>query len=325
MALVSCELAWEEEARTTTTGSERIVWYKAFCSSAFDGDKTILLGAHSVNPPAPIVPFDSDPIFPARLVVESFPKRISGSSWFDVQVTYSTDVPFDQNPLSTPAEVTLDFQGREIISLFDVNGNPKLNTAGDLLGNPAPTKETYDVLVNVAKNMPLDQNSWILQYCDSVSADDVRLKGFTFPAGTLRFIPRGVGKDENVNQIGIGVKNIPFVAVNFSLVYRAQGWTNIVPNRGFNYLQPVGKRPPSTQINTASGSSGSKPAKKRFAAPKGKFVKLPILIGSPQSPPTDPQWLDANGMFIQYPLPGNVLLLEWDDYVKKPYNQLPLK
>lgn len=325
MSLLACDLAWEEEARTTTTGSERIAWYKAICSSAFDSDKTILLGAHSVSPPAPIVPFDQDPIFPARLVVECFPKRISGSSFFDVQVTYSTDVPFDLNPLSTPAEVTVDFQGRDIIALFDVNGNPKVNTAGDLLGDPAPTKETYDVLFNVSKNMPVDGNAWVLQYVDTVSNDDVRLKGFTLPAGTLRFIPRGIGKDENTQAFGIGVKNIPFVNVNFTLAYRAVGWTNIVPNRGFNQLLPFGRPLPSNIVNNAASVATRNALKQRYKPPKGKFVKMPILIGSPPSPATEPQWLDANGLAIPYPLPGNVLLLEWDDYDKKPYNQLPLK
>jgi hypothetical protein len=325
MALISCELAWEEEGRTTTTGSERIAWYKAFCSSAFDSDKAILTGAHSVNPPAPIVPFDPDPVFGARLCVESFPKRISGSSWFDVQVTYSTDVPFDENPLSTPPEVTIDFQGREIISLFDVNGNPKVNTAGDLLGDPAPTKETYDLIFNVSKNFAIDQYTWLLQYCDSVSGDDVRLKGLTLPAGTLRFAPRGVGKDENVTAFGAGIKNVPFVNVNFALVYRAIGWTNIVPNRGFNQLLPVGKPQPPSLINNNASFATKNLVRSRYKAPKGKFVKMPILIGSPPSPATEPQWLDANGLAIPYPLPGNVILLEWDDYVKLPYNQLPLK
>lgn len=320
--LVSCDLAWEEEARVTTTGSERIAWYKAFCSSVYDADREILLGAHAISPRAPIVPYDSDPLNPARLVAECYPRRISGSTWFDVQVTYSSDVTIEQNPLNEPAAITIKGQRREVVSLFDSNGLPKMNTAGDLLGDPVPTKPVTDLIISVSKNVSLSLPAWILDYVDTVNSDTVRIRGLIFPPGTLCFAGDvDVGEELNTESINNGVRQIPYTTVGFQLHYRAEGWTTLIPNRGFYQLVP--RSATAAQVVTAAFKT-KKPMP--LSLPKFPYDRQRILVGTtPPDYPDEPQFLDPNGAFIENPTPDQIVVLEFDDYDKLPFGQLPLK
>ena len=320
MALVSLDLAWEEEARVTTTGSERIVWYKAVCSSVFDADREILLGALNF-PQSPIVPFMPDPKNPARLVQECYPKRIPGSAVFDIQVTYSTDVSVS-NPLNQPAEITITGQRRDVVALFDANGTPKCNTAGDLIGDPAPTRMVTDLIFSVSKNVSLKLPAFLTQYLDAVNSDSVRIRGLTLDVGTLLFCGEiKVGPEQNSGpQQGNGIQQPPYTTVEFELHYRADGWTTLVPNRGFFELVPNPKAvlgPPLLpgDVPIKVGKDGK--------VPKFPYVRQRITVGNPPDYPAEPQFLDLNGAAISNPTPDDIVVLEFDDFAKLPFNALP--
>jgi hypothetical protein len=72
-------------------------------------------------------------------------------------------------------------------------------------------------------------------------------------------------------------------------------------------------------------ASGDFQAPKPPKQPKFKYRLERITIGDPADYPTEPQFLDSNGMLIQNPTPDNILLLEFDDFEERPFNQLPLK
>jgi hypothetical protein len=236
-------------------------------------------------------------------------------------VTYSTDVNIADNPLNEPAKITIKGQRREVVWFYDAKGRPKLNTAGDLIGDPAPTRIVTDLIFNVEKNMALKLEAWILDYLDTVNSDAVRLRGLTCKPGTLLFAGEiDVGDEQNTSgQQGGGQKLVPFTVVKFQLLYRADGWTTIVPNRGFNQVVPLKNQtvPPA--------ASGDFQAPKPSKQPKFKYTIERILVGDPKDYPTEPQFLDSNGMLIENPTPDNILLLEFDDFEERAFNQLPLK
>src|SRR6185295_5443199 len=124
MSLVSCDLAWEEEARFRQTGREWRAFYKVLMSRIDDGPLEILNGRPD------LAPYQKHKKDTAALVSEWYPRRIVGTNFWDLELLYSTDVEQTGNPLNIPAQITIQSNIREVPALFDIDGFPTVNTAG---------------------------------------------------------------------------------------------------------------------------------------------------------------------------------------------------
>src|SRR6185295_11155036 len=101
MPCLTCDLAWEEQARISQTSREQTVHYNAFCTGVLEGWQEILAFAPN------LAPYKPNPKDPRMLVANFLPTRKGGSTWFDVQVDYSTEVDVSSNPLSQPAQIKI--------------------------------------------------------------------------------------------------------------------------------------------------------------------------------------------------------------------------
>src|SRR5262245_24632977 len=295
MSLLYCDEAWDEETRIDQTNREYIRYFKAQCSAVADGAKEILLGRPD------LAPFQPHPKDNAALVSEFFPKRIPGSTLFDIQVTYSTEVNVTDNPLAEPAKITIDTAEHSRIQFVDADGKPKINTAGDLIDDPPPEVEDCDIVFNVQKNLPIRLPAWILLYPNAVNNDTIRVRGLTLEPEKVKFKHLAIGEEQFQNKVD-------FCAVAFQLHYRRVGWTTVVPNRGFNQL-----------------------VKKEVSGKKGKqFVRQKITVkddGGAMAYPTEPQFLDKDGKALDPDTitAEKIVLLEFDDNLRLPFSALPLK
>lgn len=281
----------KEEARIERTRREYTRFFKAKTSLSSDGVKALLLFRPDL---APFQPHKQDP----QAFVDHFnPVRDNLGLW-DITVDYTTEVSEEQesNPLAVPAKIELGSVERKRIRVLDANGKPVLNTAGDLLDDPPPEIDESDLVFSVEKNVPIRLPAWILEYRNAVNSDVVRVRGLPCDPGTLKLKGLRIGDEEEQNKVA-------FCKLSFELHHREDGWTELIPNRG--YYEKV----PKTQ-----STSGSKTA---------DWTRKEVLING--EPAKEPQMLDAKGRRIERPTLENIVLLEFDFAPKRPFNLLPLK
>lgn len=313
MSLIRCDLADEEEARITQTAREYTVWYKAFLSKQTDGVREILLGAPKLNVYSP------HPVDPEALVAEVFPKRIRGTNIFDLQIRYSTDVDFAASPLAQPAEISIESVLRNVPALLDVNGNLAINTAGDLLDDPIPEVEIFEGVIKISKNIPILLPSWVSLYNGAVTnSDGVQIRNLQFPPGTLKLASVSIGAEQNVGfTSGSTINSVPFCVCEVELNYRADGWTTLIPNRGFFQLVPKNRQ---QVVKVPSGNI----KKWRFRTIPDGYTRQRVTVGDPPDYPPEPVFLDVNGAMITSPNFSNIVMLEFDFHDKVQFsNVLP--
>ncbi len=320
MSLLSCDLKWEEEARIEQTRREWRAIYSALLSNIADGPREILMGAPY------LAPYQPHPKDSAALIAEFWPKRIVGTNFWDVELRYSTDVDIVANPLAMSPVITIDSVKRELPALFDSNGNPIINLAGDFYTDPQSTKTVTDLVFKVSKNVPLNLPAWITAYPDCVNSDAVTIRGLTCPPGTLYFGALSVGAEENISGTATStstlVQGTPYTTVSFELDFRRDGWTILLPNWGYFQLVPRRKTNGSSAV-VANDKTGKKQTIRTRGVPAG-YDRQRIIINGDYPP--HPQFLDAQGALILNPTFDQIITLEYDLHDKLPFGGvLPLK
>ena len=314
MSLLSCEFKWEEEARFEQTRREWRAFYIVLMSDVNDGPAEILKGTPK------LAPYQQHPKDGQAYVAEWTPKRIPGGNWWDLEVRYSTEVEQLGNPLTMPADITIESNLRDVPAMFDIDGNPIVNTAGDLFTDPPPTRKVVDQVIKVSKNIGLNLPSWIQTHPGSVNADAIRVRGLIYPPGTLFFGPHAVGPENNIPGQGNTLSTLqspPYTTVEWEMWYREEGWTELYPNRGYFEIVPVKKQTQTPE--------DAKAGKVRVKFPTFQYVRRRITIGPLGDYPPEPVFLDANGAAIINPTFDNIIILEYDGNKKRPFNVLPLK
>lgn len=321
MSFVSCEMDYREESRFTQTAREWREWWKVGMSTLSDGPLQIYMALRKFQL---YQPHDEDR---DALVAEWYPQRIDATNYWLLELRYSTDVDVALNPLQIPAVVTMDTQIREVPTVFDANGNPLLNTAGMLMTDPAAVRKLVDQVINVSKNVPLNLPDWAFTHPGRVNEDNVTIRGRPFAAGTLFFAGRQIGQENNVPGLTETVSTLrgtPYTTIDFELWYREQGWVELYPNRG--WFQVVFKDPKKIPKGVTE-VQGQKPLTAQQL--RAQWRKLPdytlqrAMIGPLGDWPPEPPFLDAFGRAIQNPTFDDVLLIQYDGYLKATFSGLP--
>lgn len=224
-------------------------------------------------------------------------RREQADVW-DVTVTYQQLTA--ENPLNEPAKVKARSQDDKRAALYDADGKPYLNTAGDFL-EPVEEDEAiwvYSVTKNVA-SVP----AWFDSYPNRVNDDAVRLMGRLREAGTLKLKGGSIDEADYQGQT--------YYVLSFELWWRLDGWEAKVVNRGYNQLVEITENPPWLA-----------PLGQQVTKPKTRLVRQPILING--QPPREPQALDNDGKWIENPTPEDIVLLSFKPKPWLPFSVLPL-
>ena len=222
------------------------------------------------------------------------PERIvNGSDSWEVEVTYriaSEDRKQDYTlpPTQRPAIITATHESVEVPTAKKQNGDPWINTAGDLIAGHTRTENhwIFSVEKNVA-NVP----TWFLEYADAVNDDAVVIKGLAVDQYHLLLkepkIPMNPSY-ETVNDV-----EYQFYPISFSLVYNPRTWETKLYNRGLYEIDPT-------------------EGYRRITDDEGE-------------PVDEPQFLDAAGAKLPHPVdPEDIVEIAGWDHALLPFNALPL-
>ena len=173
----------------------------------------------------------------------------------------------DENPLARPAKISWSAAMYQRATLFDADGKPIRNAAGDLFDPQEVEDERW--VISVKKNVAAVPK-WILSYRMVVNDGAVRIQGLTFPKETLRLQGLAISEEQIENRI-------PFYEVSFELHFREEGWRRPLINRGYNELvksdnpresgQTVGPNPDGTQRRGRTPAGSRVPGSRRKSLP----------------------------------------------------------
>ncbi len=176
-----------------------------------------------------LLPYQPHPLSPRLRVAANEPRRREGTLLWDVNVCYSAELEEreeDENPLARPASISWSSAMYQRATLFDADGKPIRNSAGDLFDPQEIEDERW--VISVKKNVAAVPK-WILNYRMVVNDGAVRIQGLTFPKETLRLQGLSISEEQIENRV-------PFYVVSFELHFREEGWRRRLINRGYNEL-----------------------------------------------------------------------------------------
>lgn len=258
-------------------------------------------------------PFSPHPHWPGAFATSpSARARFNGRVW-EATVPYSTELPeqrFDPNPLARPAIVTWNSQTESIPTVFDADGKPMVNTAGELLIGEERRRTLWEI--QVQKNV-VRVPRWVKGFQNCTNQDAVRLDGETFAPETLLLDRLTIGEVQQEN-------NVRFRGLSMTLLFDEFTWVTERANRGFHELVTRrvilpgeffgSDRLTLVPIRDADGKMIDEPAflDRRGQAYRDKHGNVRGLSDS------------AEGL-----KPGEIILLKKRKYRKKPFSRLPLK
>ena len=236
-----------------------------------------------------------------------------GLKWI-LFVNYTTDIPDTDNPFQRPPVIRMRSEHRTILTFFDIEEKSVLNTAGDLLA--AREIDSSRWIFDIQKNFsPSPYPTWLTGYQDVLNIGAVRIRGRTFPKGTLKVSGLTIG-DETIEN------DVEFIPVSLEIKYQSDGWDGKYLNVGFN---EIGESRRGIDQSSSSGPV-------EVIIPGGH---TPILIGQPAEPTREPQFLDFQGKTFRdgngrirtdlKPAEISSNLIKPKDYQRKPFSVLPLK
>lgn len=254
---------------------------------------------------------DEHPTEPG-LFLESIDPEQKRPLFWELDCSYSVFEQQEQekNPLDRPATVTIDSQLVEQATLFDAEGRPITNTAGEFipgLSLKVPLLE-YKVVKNIGSDPP-----WIETHVGSINKDPVILRGRTRPPKTLFLASFGASEVRTENRQR-------FSEYSLTLLYDRRGWTEEIWNRGTVHLQK------KTFTKWKFDRQGND-----ISTLVSRWVQVPIRDAENEKV-TEPVALDLFGQPVQdfkepdTPIdPSKLITLKIDLYNKQRFADLPLR
>ncbi len=175
------------------------------------------------------------------------PKRIDKSPYHWMWEVEYSDAPIkepqDPNPLNRPAVITGSARQYSKGILIDRDGNPIVNSAGDLY-DPIEIDDARWT-VKVKKNLPYNSLPSIPNNVINQDPFTITQLGVTCDQETLKVSEQEIDDMKTELVVIAGVFSaITYRSYGFSLAYREEGWSYKTPDRGLRAKYP----PPSGSL-----------------------------------------------------------------------------
>lgn len=216
----------------------------------------------------------------ARVISFEFNQR-KHSLIYDVVVRWASNIKVPVNPYDEPAEVTVETVDTTVPFLFDHEGRPNVNTAGDFLEG---AEDVDPMLVfNITKKISPYYPTWLLSYGQSLNSDSVSFRGITFSPKQLKVASLRIGSEQEQDKT-------PFLPLQLQIIGNPNGWEQEFLNRGTQEIVII---------------------KKYLKNGKHTFVsaKAPITDDTGK-PVSSPQFLDEDGRRPRLDSSGKRISLE---------------
>lgn len=217
----------------------------------------------------------------------------------------------DPDPLKRDVVITYTTSLVEQASLFDRKGRPTVNRAGEFI--QGLIKQVPIMEYTFVKNLPEDPK-WLQTHLGAVNSDAIKLRGLLWEPKTLLLSAVQGGEITTENRS-------KFAPITGTIMADPRGWTQEVWNLGTVQLKEE-----TIKVDDPSTKSG--------IAYKKVWRQVPITIGSPAEPVTEPVPLDEYGRAIVDSLDksttepmkkGRLITLKFEMQDERPFAELPLK
>ena len=138
---------------------------------------------------------------------------------------YDTQVAYEINPLSDPADIQWSGDNFEEAAVFDRFGYACLNSAGDPLQDLF--RERSRRVVTIIKNVA-SVPDWIITAEDAVNSSEFVIDGFAVPAGKAKLSAPQLGRWETRN-------NVRFRQMTMTIKLNKDGWISQPLDAGYRY------------------------------------------------------------------------------------------
>jgi hypothetical protein len=138
---------------------------------------------------------------------------------------YDTQVAYEINPLSDPADIQWSGDSFEEAAVFDRFGYACLNSAGDPLQDLF--RERSRRVVTIIKNVAAVPD-WIITAEDAVNSSEFVIDGFAVPAGKAKLSAPQLGRWETRN-------NVRFRQMTMTIKLNKDGWISQPLDAGYRY------------------------------------------------------------------------------------------
>lgn len=197
--------------------------------------------------------------------------QVGASNIYKVVTEWTTaidDPKNDPNPLNRPAEISITGSLKEVPTILDSQGKPRINPAGDLqVGKTLKPIESIRVKKNVAK-IP----AWFWDAPGSVNKSSVKIEKHRHAPRTLKLL--GPTRPDKILENGKW-----FYPLEFTLEHDRDTWDSVEVARGFHEIIHDGYE---------IGKNGT----------VKRLVKRRITVGTPPEYPKEMQYLDKFGRAI---------------------------
>jgi len=232
-----------------------------------------------------------------------------------VTIDWTDDWPSEPDPRKRPPRYTLGSISIGYSELFDSEGKPYQNTAGDFFSD-LPEKKLAAWRLTIEKNIPVPWPDWILEYNSAVNDAAVKLGGVRWPKETLLITDLSIGDTETENVF-------TYAPMSMVVEYNPRTWVQRIPNRGLyeRYIATDGGFNPDN----------IEWKKRRILNASGEQVDEPVWLDKNGSAIRESKTGDANtGAFIyrgeiksQLTKEELIFIDRWDN-PRKPFSKLPI-
>jgi hypothetical protein len=165
-----------------------------------------------------------------------------GKSWI-ATVQYGPLSPLDwgaggPSPMDKPMEISWDAIRLDEVCMYDVDGNPILNTALDPYIDPPVTRDGSRPMLILVRNEPSFNEDFVESYRDAINVDE-----FWGKAPKTMKVEKIAG--QRVNQPDYGW----YYTVRYEFAYNSKTWVKDIVETGYRQLSTDGTRREQIIIN----------------------------------------------------------------------------
>ncbi|NJM54562.1 MAG: hypothetical protein HC841_00320 [Verrucomicrobiae bacterium] len=278
-------IAFNEEARRALSVRGDVVegqrewWFRTDSGSDIPAITRVL--------PAKFTPHPDDP----RAVAMAPDIRQESRYVYRATMAYTSEVPQSErfeNPLARPAVLLPEIRTEKRTLVFTWDGNPVINTAGDLIEG---VTIDWEIMSYVAKKNVASIPTWAEGLMNRINAESFALRGITRAPKTIRY------RNPNWGEELFGPNGVPYYEFSCLLEIDELTWDAREWNRGWRERIPVDIR--DTTVRGIAGALSlplgpAAAADFSFSDPPQIAFRL-VEITTNGERPSEPAFLDKEG------------------------------